>query len=119
MSAAELSWNPIYYPKPASTSTDDANRIVRHFVPMKVNSEFHFKCNFLSKCSSNFSTWLGFHDNSSTDISSTTLRLQTFRLLLLTSVQDSYTSNFCFNKSFSSIPTSTYTRIPFYQSHFH
>src|SRR6218665_3951923 len=41
----------------------------------------------------------GFHDNSSTDISSTTLRLQTFRLLLYTSVQDSYTSNFCFKKS--------------------
>src|SRR6218665_388258 len=66
-----------------------------------------------------------FHDNSSTDISSTTLRLQTFRLqtfrlLLCTSVQDSYTSNFCFSKSlFSSIPTSTYTMIPFYQSHFH
>src|SRR6218665_1316386 len=66
-----------------------------------------------------------FHDNSSTDISSTTLRLQTFRLqtfrlLLYTSIQDSYTSNFCFSKSlFSSIPTSTYTVIPFYQSHFH
>src|SRR6218665_789052 len=71
-----------------------------------------------------------FHDNSSTDISSTTLRLQTFRLqtfrlqtfrlLLYTSVQDSYTSNFRFSKSlFSSIPTSTYTMIPFYQSHFH
>ena len=66
-----------------------------------------------------------FHDNSSTDISSTTLRLQTFRLqtfrlLLYTRVQDSYTSNFCFRKSlFSSIPTSTYTMIPFYQSHFH
>src|SRR6218665_1742809 len=61
-----------------------------------------------------------FHDNSSTDISSTTVRLQTFRLLLHTSVQDSYTSNFCFNKSlFLSIPTSTYTMIPFYQSHFH
>ena len=72
-----------------------------------------------------------FQDNSSTDISSTTLRLQTFRLqtfrLLLmltlfshTSVQDSYTSNFCFSKSlFSSIPNSTYTMIPFYQSHFH
>src|SRR6218665_3001415 len=59
------------------------------------------------------------HDNSSTDISSTTLRLQTFRLqtfrlLLYTSVQDNYTSNFCFSKSlFSSIPTSTYTMIPF------
>src|SRR6218665_1822375 len=62
----------------------------------------------------------GFHDNSSTDISSTTLRLQTFRLLLYTSVQDCYTSNFCFSKSlFSSIPTSTYTMIPFYPSHFH
>src|SRR6218665_373298 len=66
-----------------------------------------------------------FHDNSSTDISSTTLRLQTlrlqtFRLLLYTSVQDSYTSSFCFIKSlFSLIPTSTYTMIPFYQSHFH
>src|SRR6218665_904565 len=61
-----------------------------------------------------------FHDNLSTDISSTTLRLQTFRLLLYTSVQDSYTSNFCFSKSlFSSIPTSTYTMIPFYQSHLH
>src|SRR6218665_2966491 len=64
-----------------------------------------------------------FHDNSSTDISSTTLRLQTvrlqtFRLLLHTSVQDSYTSNFCFSKSlFSSIPTPTYTMIPFYQFH--
>ena len=62
---------------------------------------------------------------SSTGISSTTLRLQifrpqTFRLLLYTSVQDSYTSNFCFSKSlFSSIPTSTYTAIPFYQFHFH
>src|SRR6218665_2693756 len=58
-----------------------------------------------------------FHDNSSADISSTTLRLQTFRrqtfrLLLYTSVEDSYTSNFCFSKSlFSSIPTSTYTMI--------
>src|SRR6218665_72483 len=73
---------------------------------------------------------LRFHDNSSTDISSTTLRLQTFRLqtfrlqtfrlLLYTSVEDSYTSNFCFRKPlFSSIPTSTYTMIPFYQSHFH
>src|SRR6218665_3513100 len=66
----------------------------------------------------------GFHDNSSTDISSTTLRpqtfrLQTFRLLLYTSVQDSYTSNFSFSKSFLSIPTSTYTMIPFHQSHFH
>src|SRR6218665_2678585 len=66
-----------------------------------------------------------FHDNSSTDIFSTTLRLQTFRLqtfrlLLYTSVPESYTSNFCFSKSlFSSIPTSTYTMIPFYQSHFH
>src|SRR6218665_2563002 len=61
-----------------------------------------------------------FHDNSSTDISSTTLRLQTFRLLLYTSVRDSYTSNFCFSISlFSSIPTSTYIRIPFYLSHFH
>src|SRR6218665_939895 len=71
-----------------------------------------------------------FHDNSSTDISSTTLRLQTirlqtfrlqtFRLLLYTSVPERYTSNFCFSKSlFSSIPTSTYTMIPFYQSHFH
>src|SRR6218665_3559464 len=55
-----------------------------------------------------------FHDNSSTDISSTTLRLQTFRLLLYTRAQDSYTSNFCFSKSlFSSISTSTYTMIPF------
>src|SRR6218665_2876223 len=68
---------------------------------------------------------LRFHDNSSTDISSTTLRLQTFRLqtfrlLLYTSVQDSYTSSFCFIKSlFSLIPTSTYTIIPFYKSHFH
>src|SRR6218665_1388121 len=67
----------------------------------------------------------GFHDNSSTDISSTTLRpqtfrLQIFRLLLYTSVQDSDTSNFCFSKSsFSSISTSTYSMIPFYQSHFH
>src|SRR6218665_659030 len=66
-----------------------------------------------------------FHDNSSTDIWSMTLRLQTFRLqtfrlLLYTSVQDRYTSNFCFSKSlFSSIPTSTCTMIPFYQSHFH
>ena len=51
---------------------------------------------------------------------SLTIRLRTFRLLLYTSVQDSYTSNFCFNKSlFSSIPTYTYTIIPFYQSHFH
>src|SRR6218665_3399170 len=63
--------------------------------------------------------FLRYHDNSSTDISSTTLRLQTFRLqtsrlLLYTSVQNSYTSNFCFSKSlFSSIPTSTYTMIPF------
>src|SRR6218665_1186734 len=68
--------------------------------------------------------WNRFHDNSSTDISSTlclqTFRLQIFRLLLYTSVQDSYTSNCCFSKSlFSSIPTSTYTMIPFYQSHFH
>src|SRR6218665_2394428 len=48
------------------------------------------------------------------DISSMTLRLQTFCLLLYTRVQDSYTSNFCFSKSlFSSIPTSTYTMIPF------
>src|SRR6218665_86341 len=65
------------------------------------------------------------YDISSTDISSTTFRLQTFRLqtfrlLLYTSVHDSYTSNFCFSKSLiSSIPTSTYTMIPFYQSHFH
>ena len=59
-------------------------------------------------------TCIWFHDNSSTDISSTTLGLQTFRLLLYTRVQDSYTSNFCFSKSlFSSIPTSTYTMIPF------
>src|SRR6218665_2716741 len=63
--------------------------------------------------------WKRFHDNSSTDISSTTFRLQTFRLqtfrlLLYTRLQDSYTSNFCFRKSlFSSIPTSTYTMIPF------
>src|SRR6218665_1407141 len=71
-------------------------------------------------------TWIiWFHDNSSTDISSTTLRLQTFRLqtfrlLLYTSVQDSNTSNLCFIKSlFSSIPTSTYTVIRFYQSRFH
>src|SRR6218665_2337168 len=52
----------------------------------------------------------------SRDIStgSTTFRLQTFRLLLYTRVQDSYTSNFCFSKSlFSSIPTSTYTMNPF------
>src|SRR6218665_1460648 len=49
------------------------------------------------------------YDTSSTDIS-----LQTFRLLLYTRVQDSNTSNFCFSKSlFSSIPTSTYTMIPF------
>src|SRR6218665_682251 len=61
-----------------------------------------------------------FHDNSSADISSTTLHLQTFRPILYTRVQDSYTSNFCFSKSlFSSIPTSTYTMIPFYQFHFH
>src|SRR6218665_746282 len=72
-----------------------------------------------------YMTYGWFHDNSSTDISSTTLRiqtfrLQTFRLLLYTSVQDSYTSNFGFSKSlFSSIPTSTYTMIPFYQSHYH
>src|SRR6218665_1661031 len=82
----------------------------------------------LSQCLK--SLLLRFHDNSSTDISSTTLhlqtfrlqtfRLQTFRLLLYTSVQDSYTSNFCFSKSlFSSIPTSTYTMIRFYQSCFH
>src|SRR6218665_560350 len=52
------------------------------------------------------------YGTSSTDISSTTV--------LYTSVQDSYTSNFCFRKSlFSLIPTSTYTMIPFYQSHFH
>ena len=45
---------------------------------------------------------------------STTLHLQTFRILLYTSVQDSYTSNFCFSTSlFSSIPTSTYTMIAF------
>src|SRR6218665_3404149 len=44
----------------------------------------------------------------------------TFRLLLYTSVQGSYTSNFCFSESlFSSIPNSTYTTIPFYQYHFH
>src|SRR6218665_460586 len=49
------------------------------------------------------------YDTSSTDISSTDIRL-----LLCTSIQDSYTSNFCFSKSsFSSIPTSTYTKIPF------
>src|SRR6218665_309043 len=48
------------------------------------------------------------------DTSPTTHRLQTFCLLLYTRVQDSYTSNFCFSKSlFSSIPTSTYTMIPF------
>ena len=51
---------------------------------------------------------------------STTIRVHTFRLLLYTSAQDSYTSNFCFSKSLSSsIPTSTYTMIPFYQSHFY
>src|SRR6218665_22929 len=55
----------------------------------------------------------GFHDNS-------LFRLPIFRLLLYTSVWDSYTSNFCFSKSlFSSIPTSTYTMIHFYQSRFH
>src|SRR6218665_1478305 len=65
------------------------------------------------------SSMKGFHDNSSTDIWSTTLRLQTFRLqtfrlLLYTRVQDSSTPNFCFRKPlFSSIPTSTYTMIPF------
>src|SRR6218665_2402562 len=64
-------------------------------------------------------TNLWFHDNSSTYISPTTIRLQTFRpqtfcLLLYTKLQYSYTSNFCFRKSlFSSIPTSTYTIIPF------
>ena len=36
----------IYYTKPASISIDDANRIVRHFVRMSVNSEFILKCNF-------------------------------------------------------------------------
>src|SRR6218665_199842 len=56
----------------------------------------------------------------STTIRLRTFRLQTFRLLLYTSVQDCYTSNFCFSKSlFSLIPTSTYTMIPFYKSHFH
>src|SRR6218665_3002945 len=50
-------------------------------------------------------TFVWFRDNSSTGISSTTLRL-----LLYTRVEDSYTSNFCFSKSLlSSIPTSTYT----------
>src|SRR6218665_350881 len=58
---------------------------------------------------------------------STTIRLRTFclrhfvyrhfiyrRLLLYTRVQNSSTSSFCFSKSlFSSIPTSTYTKIPF------
>src|SRR6218665_856546 len=44
----------------------------------------------------------GFHDNS-------LFRLPIFRLLLYTSVWNSYTSNFCFSKSlFSSIPTSSY-----------
>src|SRR6218665_3522683 len=66
-----------------------------------------------------------FNDNSSTDISSTTLRLQRFSikifcLLLYTSAQDSYTSNFCFSKSlFSLISTPTYTMIFFYRSNFH
>jgi len=56
----------------------------------------------------------------STTILLRTFRIQTFRLLLFTSVYDSYTSNFCFCKSlFSSIPTSTYTMIPFYQSRSH
>ena len=59
------------------------------------------------------------HDISSTTLRLQTFRLQTFRLLLYTSVQDSYTSNFCFSKLFSSILTSTYTVIPFYQSYFH
>src|SRR6218665_2471964 len=57
------------------------------------------------------------YDTSSIDIN---FRLQTFRLLLYTSIPNSYTSNFYFSKSlFSSIPTSTYTMIPFSQSHFH
>src|SRR6218665_3817696 len=51
---------------------------------------------------------------SSTTLRLQTFRLQTFRLLLYSRVKDSYTSNFCFGKSlFSSIPTSTYTMIPF------
>src|SRR6218665_567026 len=80
-------------------------------------------------CQTRVMIW--FHDNSSTDISSTTLRLHSTDISStdissttvyqdFTSVQDSNTSNFCFSKSlFSSIPTSTYTMIPVYQSHFH
>src|SRR6218665_2077119 len=57
---------------------------------------------------------LGFPFNGSTTIRLRTFLLQTFRLLLYSSIQDSYTSNFCFSKSlFSSISTSTYTMIPF------
>ena len=90
MSVDELSWNP-------------------------VRRQCIHRCNTKIKTNNKWVRFLWFHDNSST-----TLRLQTFRLLLYTSVQDSYTSNFCFRKSlFSSIPTATYTMIPFYQSCFH
>ena len=45
-------------PKPTSISIDEANGIVRHFVRMKVNSEFRLKCNFSCKSLSNFTTLL-------------------------------------------------------------
>jgi len=55
--------------------------------------------------------------SSSTTISLQTFGLPTFGLLPHLSVWGSHTSNFCFSKSlFSSIQTSTYTMIPFYQS---
>src|SRR6218665_1171907 len=59
-------------------------------------SEFHAEAHRQLQVKDLPKVLLRFHDNSSTDISSTTLRLQTFRLLLYTSVQNSYTSNFCF-----------------------
>ena len=64
-------------------------------------------------------------------LGSTTIRQRTFRLRHFVYRHFVYrhfvyhcipacTSNFCFRKSlFSSIPTSNYTMIPFYQSHFH
>ena len=80
------------------------NYILGSCLPRIFKDDFHTILSHLDR----------FHDYSSTDISSMTLRLQTFRLLLYIRVQDSCTSNFCFSKSlFSSIPTSTYTMIPF------
>src|SRR6218665_2603507 len=99
---------------------------IRMYSILKTKLMASRKVDLMREAGTNSKTWLLltlhiwlFHDNLSTDISSTTLRLQTFRLqtfrlLLYTRVQDSYTSNFCFSKSlFSSIPTSTYTMIPF------